>query len=250
MLAKVIAHAGDRATALDLLHASLRETICLGVGTNIDDLADILEDPRVRAGDMDTSLLADHVVREATATTGTVAAAAQALLPQVEDTAWGAGDSWRLGGPTVQRWTVGDAAVDIARTQTGPVTTIDGARVEPDVVDGAVLVDSRLWTHAGGRHYEWLALRMREQRLRDASEALVAGAWVARSPMPGAVIDVLVTPGSRVAKGDALVVVEAMKMEHIVRAPATGTVVEVVTATDSRVPLDAPLVHLLLEDTP
>jgi len=66
--------------------------------------------------------------------------------------------------------------------------------------------------------------------------------------MPGTVIDVGVTGGATVDEGDALVVGEAMKMEHTVRAPGRGTVTAVTTSSGGRVPLDAVLVELQLEE--
>ena len=59
-------------------------------------------------------------------------------------------------------------------------------------------------------------------RFAEASEGAVAGALVA--PMPGKVVKVLVTVGQEVAQGAPLVVLEAMKMEHTVRAQAGGVV--------------------------
>jgi 3-methylcrotonyl-CoA carboxylase alpha subunit len=58
-----------------------------------------------------------------------------------------------------------------------------------------------------------------------------------------------VTSGEVVDEGAPLAVVEAMKMEHTVRAPARGVVTSVVASPGARVPLDAPLVELQLEET-
>jgi 3-methylcrotonyl-CoA carboxylase alpha subunit len=63
----------------------------------------------------------------------------------------------------------------------------------------------------------------RRDPLRSSADAYVAEASLA-APMPGRVIAQLVTPGSAVAKGAALLILEAMKMEHTICAPADGTV--------------------------
>ena len=85
MLAKVIVHAPTREEAITGLHNALRETVCLGVTTNIDDLADLLDDERVRRGDMDTSLVDSRVPREIAPSVEVLAGAAIALAPAVSD---------------------------------------------------------------------------------------------------------------------------------------------------------------------
>ena len=64
------------------------------------------------------------------------------------------------------------------------------------------------------------------------------------SPMPGQVIAVNVKPGDKVAQGDVLVVVEAMKMEHSVAAPKSGTVAKVLCAMGERVEEGVELVEM------
>jgi acetyl/propionyl-CoA carboxylase alpha subunit len=68
------------------------------------------------------------------------------------------------------------------------------------------------------------------------------GPWIARSPMPGAVANVPVTVGQEVAAGEAVVAVEAMKMEHTLRAPGRGIVTEIRVAVGQQVKLDEDLV--------
>jgi hypothetical protein len=112
----------------------------------------------------------------------------------------------------------------------GQVHTIDA------VADGRVRVDGtpmaliltrtgdEVWAHVGGRTHRWYLVPA--TRHADASE--MAGAGTLTSPMPGAVLDVRVGEGDHVTAGQVLVVVEAMKMEHPVAAPADGvTIVEV-----------------------
>ena len=71
-----------------------------------------------------------------------------------------------------------------------------------------------------------------------------AGAVAVKAPMPGNVIKVNVKPGDAVKKGDVLVVLEAMKMETDICAPADGTVASVEAAKGSTVETDAVLVTL------
>lgn len=258
MLAKVIAHAGARVEVIEDLHAALRDMVVLGVVTNIDDLADLLEDPRVRAGDMDTGLLADHVPRRIPVTPRALAAAAPTLLPAAGDTLWSSGDAWRLGGPTAQRWSVADRDLQIRVDESGcaedggaPGITVgvDGEAVSASLIEAAAYAGELLWVHADGRHHAVTAQRIRDRRMRAVVGGHAAGRWSARSPMPGAVIEVCVNEGDVVAADDPLVIVEAMKMEHTVRAPGPGVVVAVTAAAGDRVPLDAPLMDMHLEGT-
>lgn len=248
MLAKVIVHAATRIEALAGLQQALHETVCLGVATNIDDLADLLDDDAVRAGDMDTSLLDRRLPREVPPSVEAMAGGSLALLAPSDDGLWQAGDSWRLGGPAAQRWDV--AGHDVALTVVGDAVSVslDGRDVAAGFVDEAEFDGDRLWLHAEGRHHILEARRPRDRRLARAADARVAGQWWARSPMPGAVIAVSVAPGDVVEEGAPLVVVEAMKMEHTIRAPGRGTVTSVSTAAGARVPLDAELLELQLEE--
>jgi 3-methylcrotonyl-CoA carboxylase alpha subunit len=71
-----------------------------------------------------------------------------------------------------------------------------------------------------GRTLEFRKAGRRPGRARDAGGSLAA-------PMPGRVRRILAGPGSRVAAGDVVVILEAMKMEHAIRAPGAGTVTKV-----------------------
>ena len=250
MLAKVIAHAATREEALARLQRALRETICLGVTTNIDDLADLLDEDRVRSGDMDTSLLDGRVPQELEPGEETIAAGALALMAPVRDDLWQAGDSWRLGGASEQHWEVAGLPVTLAVGGEEVTVRVNGRDVAPGAVDAADFDGDRLWLHADGRHHALEARRPRDRRPVRTADARLAGHWAARSPMPGAVITVDVTVGDVVEEGMSLVVVEAMKMEHTVRAPGRGTVTSVSTSPGTRVPLDAVLVELQLEEVP
>jgi propionyl-CoA carboxylase alpha chain len=79
---------------------------------------------------------------------------------------------------------------------------------------------------------------------RFAPPQAVAPAGALTAPMPAAVVDVRVTPGQRVAAGDVLVLLEAMKMEHHIRAAGDGVVSEVRVHVGEQVALGALLLVL------
>ena len=229
--------------------------MCLGVTTNIDDLRAILRDPRVKAGDLDTGLLDSREPRVLPVTDPVVAAAALALLPVPGETTFDAADAWRLGGPAPQRWEVEGRAVAVRAADSvgrvaAPSVEVDGCRVAPAVVDAVAVRGDQVWLHDHDGHHRLTAVHPRDRVVRIAAASGPEGRWVARSPMPGAVIDVPVAVGTRVEAGDALVVVEAMKMEHTLRAPAAAVVARGGVAVGEQVRRDQELVEIELGTLP
>jgi acetyl-CoA/propionyl-CoA carboxylase biotin carboxyl carrier protein len=271
MLAKVIAHGPDRGTALRRLDGALAQTAVLGVTTNVGFLRALLSHPDVAAGRLDTGLV-ERMVSESpvAATPGDVlAAAALAHLLLLEPAGsrcspWDIPDGWRVGGPA---WTTvrlaggaGDpvpvrirgragSAAEVSVGDAGPVA----ARAEFDAGDLTVTCDGQIRRYAyahvgvGGRATAWLARDGQSWTLAE-EEPLAAGPahagggdGVVRSPMPGTVLTVKTAAGDRVSSGQPLVIVEAMKMEHTVRAPADGVVAELTAAPGQQVGLDETL---------
>ena len=260
MLAKVIAHGPDRATALQRLDAALGELVVLGVGTNVGFLRRLLADADVVAGRLDTGLIerrGDVLVGD-DVPPDVLAAAALAraldLEPRTDADGWvdpfSVPSGWRPGDAAPAQWrlTAGDVATTVAvRGRVRPAVE-RGTGAGADVVVGR-LSAMRSWAHRDGEDLvvgvdgrvaryayaedgdvAWLgrdgrawAIREEERlvasRRRDASAA-AAGPLVA--PMPGTVIVVAVESGDSVTAGQALLVVEAMKMEHPVVAPSDG----------------------------
>ena len=95
--------------------------------------------------------------------------------------------------------------------------------------------------HLDGEAY---LLRYTHSLERFAQSAVDDSEAIARAPMPGAVISVAVEPGAAVRRGQALLVIESMKMETTIAAPCDGTVQAVHVAVGQTFDHDAPLVTL------
>lgn len=97
-----------------------------------------------------------------------------------------------------------------------------------------------------GSNYEVSVADERAQRIAAARSGFAAdsGEIQVRSPMPGLIVAVPVREGQEVAKGEALIVLESMKMENELKAPRAGTVSKVVVTTGDRVEQNKVLIVL------
>ena len=248
MLGKVIVHGPDRETALSGLDRALADTVLLGVQTNLGFLRTLLQDPDVRAGNLDTTLLdriAESHEQPTPPRSAVVGAAAHLWLQRWAgaDPAdpWAEPSGWRMGEPapfecrlSVDGRTLtarlsgtpddavvtvdDDEAVSVSCRSTDDVLslTIDDLETKCRVADDG----TALWVHVDGATS--VLRRVPRQRLRTDDGS--AGTSEVTSPMPGTVIAVHVTNGQTVTAGDPVIVVEAMKMEHTLRAPSAGTI--------------------------
>ena len=269
MLAKVIAHGSDRAEAVRRLDAALRDTVLLGLDTNVGFLRALLADDDVRAARLDTGL----VGRRGTAWTTSelpadvlAATAAHAMLalepagPVVDP--FDVPGGWRVGEPAWTTWQMlvsghepvvvrvrGRAAAAECVVGDDPPVGLRAYRRAPGsqdlevTLDGVtrryhcVHADDTLWIGRDGH-----AWGVREQAPLEAAAAAEDGAGgPVLSPMPGTVTVVEVTEGQHVSAGQRLVVVEAMKMEHVLTAPIDGVVRELRAHTGTTVARDAAL---------
>ncbi|MGW1606151.1 acetyl/propionyl/methylcrotonyl-CoA carboxylase subunit alpha [Streptomyces eurythermus] len=243
MLSKVIAYGPDRATALRRLRAALAETVTLGVQTNAGFLRRLLAHPAVVAGDLDTGLVErvvdDLVPAEVPEEVYEAAAAVrlEALRPRTEGWTdpFSVPNGWRLGGtpkPPVFHLRVREP---VSYTPRG-VHTVTGDRVSV-TLDGV--------RHTFRRAGDWLGRDGDAWQVRDHDPVAAsldraghAGADSLTAPMPGTVTVVKVAVGDEVTAGQSLLVVEAMKMEHVISAPHAGTVAELDVTPGSTVAMD------------
>jgi 3-methylcrotonyl-CoA carboxylase alpha subunit len=273
MLAKVIAHGPDRATALRRLRAALADTTVLGLDTNIGFLHRLLAHPEVVSGDMDTGLVdrdAATMVPQGVPEEvyGAAALLRQAALAPEEPGAGGWVDpfsvpsGFRMGGEPA--WTVHHlkvpgqdpvavrvrGAVHDAEVRVGDAEPVRARLSVPEESgNGVLLVWAGLthrFTHAGAPGGRWLGREGDTWHLQDHDpvEAALSGAAGAHggdaltAPMPGTVTVVKAAVGDEVAEGQSLLVVEAMKMEHVIAAPFAGTVTELDVTAGSTVAMD------------
>ncbi len=278
LLAKVIAWAPQRPAAIARLARALDEVRAVGVLTNANWLARALRTASLRAGAVSTRFLADEeaALKEpdqdagirAVATTFAAAVidADDARLPDTPYSPWLVRDSFRVGLAPVRRVQLSHAAVSYtAAVLHGPqpdgiAVTLAGERRElrwQPAGKGAARVEldgrqHRLeWRRAALALHLWIdGVYWRyvepDERASRSSAAAAAGELVAR--LPGTVTRVLVAPGDEVIEGQALLVVEAMKMEHTIRAPYAGRVERVCHAPGERVVEGAKLVEVAARD--
>jgi 3-methylcrotonyl-CoA carboxylase alpha subunit len=257
MIAKVIAWGADRSEALRRLAAGLGDYRIAGLATNRDFLVRLLRHPAFIAGDFDTGFIerhrADLIPAAAAAPRLALAAASLALLlDQAADarsaaagggdrhSPWSRRDGWRLNGDTYQdiAWREGEAVRSVRAHYRGDHYRLDlegeslraRARWLPErllavELDGATaeLMVARIGAEmtvvaADG---SW-RLTYIDPVAPKAAEDMAGGKLTA--PMPGKVAQVLTVAGGKVKRGQALMVLEAMKMEHTIAAPADGTV--------------------------
>jgi acetyl-CoA/propionyl-CoA carboxylase biotin carboxyl carrier protein len=250
MLAKIIANGPDRATALSTLTEALARTHILGVTTNVDFLRRLLTLPEVRAGDLDTDLVArnaDALLPEDPPPLMLAAAALRATLDAADAEGpgpWELSDGWRLGpqawarhrhlltdGRIVEsriRRTAGgfELAVDegepmvvkVARSAHGLDAVVD--RQHHDLV--LATDEDSTWVGLGGT-----VTTLLDPPLIGPDGRPSSAHGTVTSPMPGQVVAVAVSAGDDVVEGQVLVSIEAMKMEHAILAPFDGTVAEV-----------------------
>ncbi|QES45921.1 acetyl/propionyl-CoA carboxylase subunit alpha [Streptomyces venezuelae] len=258
MLSKVIAYGPDRATALRKLRAALADTVTLGVPTNAGFLRRLLAHPAVVAGDLDTGLVerdADGLVPEGVPDEVYEAAAAvreDALKPAGGGDGWtdpfSVPSGWRLGGTPapVTHWLKASGLEPVSHRLRGTGHTVTADRVR-------VTVDGTL--HTFRRAGDWLGRDGDAWHVQDhdpvaasLTGAAHAGADALTAPMPGTVTVVKVSPGDTVAAGQSLLVVEAMKMEHVISAPHAGTVTELDVTPGTTVAMDQVLAVVTPEE--
>ncbi|MFN5615962.1 MAG: biotin/lipoyl-containing protein, partial [Brevundimonas sp.] len=214
MIAKLIVHEPTREAAAARLATACGEVEVWPVKTNAGFLKRCLEHPRFFAGDVDTGLIAaEGEGLTAALITETVVQDSSDLLwrsRQVQSDVWDCeygALGLRLNAPAA---TLQTFFIDGVRQQAGYLNNFPSVSYGPEIDGGFVIF------HEGDRY------EVSRHAPRSGSSAVSDGAL--RAPMPGRIVAAPLKAGDAVAKGQPVVVLEAMKMEHALTAPFDGVV--------------------------
>ncbi|SDJ86133.1 acetyl-CoA/propionyl-CoA carboxylase, biotin carboxylase, biotin carboxyl carrier protein [Lentzea albidocapillata subsp. violacea] len=246
MLAKVIAHGRTREEALRRLDHALGRMVLLGVTTNIPFLRALLRDEDVRSGALDTGLVErklDSLTSAEIPDDVYVAAGLERSLQPHGDDPWDQLGGWRVGEHAWTTWRINDVDVRV-RGEEVAVGAGEPVRARARREGADLLVGSRRYAMARDGDVLWLGhdgaswALVEAEFLVGAAVGAAASGGPVKSPMPGTVLVVRARQGEEVTAGQALFVVEAMKMEHTVTAPVDGVLAEVNVQAGQQVALD------------
>jgi len=273
MLAKVIAQGATREEARRRLIKALEDTVALGLATNCSFLIAMLRHPSFVAGEATTTFIDRHfsagsdAVRRPQPDLRTLALAAVLLFEARTGAAAnevGAAQNWSSTGIAIWplRLTLGDihhpASIMAVRTDVYLVA-LGKDMVELSVEErseGAIRFTAMglqqtacFALHEGILHLDLngLTVAVRETVLETGSSARRDGSSRLLAPMNGAIIGVHAKPGDSVTKGQRIVVLEAMKMQHEICAERAGTIDKVLVKLGDQVATRQLLVELVPE---
>ncbi|MFZ5959973.1 acetyl/propionyl/methylcrotonyl-CoA carboxylase subunit alpha [Pseudomonas knackmussii] len=240
MLAKLIAWGENREEARQRLLSMLCETAVGGFKTNLAFLRRVLAHPAFAAAELDTGFIARHQEQLLPAASalpetfwqlaGEAWAQSEAERVRGDDahSPWSSRDGWRSGLPgetDLHLLAKGESQVVRLRHADGVRgATLNGEWL--DVAIGGVRRRHLALRQGDSLYLEWNGELVQVRRFDAIAEAEAAHAHHGGlgAPMNGSIVRILVEPGQVVEAGAALVVLEAMKMEHSIRAPHAGVV--------------------------
>jgi 3-methylcrotonyl-CoA carboxylase alpha subunit len=266
MIAKLVVWGDDRPEAARRMLDALQRTALLGVKTNLAFLERVLGHPAFLAGDTDTGFIERHRAELLPAKVvvpieALVAAAARIFLDQQAATAtaapspWNDTGGWRLNQPALRRmeFTHGEERLVLDAVLHPGYAQITYAGLAHRVALGPREGD-RLQIALDDETYFARVYRMGDQVEAVTPQGRFALALVdpfhyepadampderLTALMPGRVVKVMAEAGTVVAKGQALMILEAMKMEHTIVSPREGVIERVAFRENDLVPADA-----------
>jgi 3-methylcrotonyl-CoA carboxylase alpha subunit len=215
LLAKLIVSGRDRKEALQALRTALRQCRIEGVTTNLAALIALAENEDVANARIYTRLIDDQAEKllpdgASQAKRAAAIAASRLLNGATGRSPWDRTDAWTLQG--------GRSATVRFETAAGGALLMDGGQSSGDETAHVRVETDRVSVWLDG---EWHRL---DRVSAPVHVAAGAGEGTVRAPMPGVILDVRVNNGDSVQRGHALIVMEAMKMEHTLTANHAGVV--------------------------
>jgi 3-methylcrotonyl-CoA carboxylase alpha subunit len=253
MIAKLIGHGPDRATAGSRLAQALEGTIVAGPRTNAAFLHALLAHPAFQRADMDTGLIGRELAALApdAIDAKAIGFGVMHMLWHAHDdielqrrsgareaySPWSAQDAFQLGVPRRQQLTVlangAPTKLDVLWSAAGPSVTVAGDGGPPPWERRTIRV-------VGEGNPLYVLHDMRQTELGWPTFAAGPGgeegdAGSIRAPIVGRIAKVFVKAGDSVAKGDRIAVVEAMKMEHVLHAARPGRIAKLAVTEGQQV---------------
>ncbi len=233
MLGKIIAHGATREEARRKLLRAVQDTVLLGVTTNQGLLVDLLGQADFIAGEFSTGFIAKHfndIPRHA-ATKEQVALAAALFYQHSANTHRQGLSGWRNKAAWRYRLAVNDEVQDLdVNVLDGNHLQANGIEIHDLTTDGrwaTLVIDGirrRLPYHLDDTQLWLPGVKIINRTQHVASRQADASTGIVKAPMDGAIVDIRVSAGESVSKGQLLLVLEAMKMEHPLTAGIDGVI--------------------------
>lgn len=251
LIAKIIVWAEDRLAAITLLEQKLKQIEILGIRTNLELLHQCLNNHSFRDGNYDTLFLQKQLTNPSKLVPDEIFCLASIhLATQMSKqnktvdshSPWHIHDGWRLFSNSELKFNFSGLKESVLVKVEDNRFTVSFAnlslfcevvsykKLDKDIYEIALLINEKFWSakifNTGnkielfneGHHYRFDLIEDISSRHNvDQDELLVA-------PMPGTLVAQLVKTGQTVSKGEKLIVIEAMKMEHTLLAPRDGTI--------------------------
>lgn len=268
MIAKLITWGDNREAALANMAEALANTFVLGPKTNLDFLSSLIQLPLFRNGDIHTTYIDQHLddllaVDDQSRELAMVLAAATRLAYEQQQTItdpWHSREGWSNSGMMKRSWRLddGEQNIDLSVLKQGDIWLLSYGDQQWQIQDArltgqhlSVRIDgigrratvnhhgNALSLTVAGRQwaYHWRSTHEAQGQQEQHAGSLVA-------PMPGKIIAVNVAEGDSVEADQALLVMEAMKMEITLRAPSAGKVKAIRHQAGDQVEADALLIEL------
>nr|WP_295770427.1 acetyl/propionyl/methylcrotonyl-CoA carboxylase subunit alpha [Rhodoferax sp.] len=276
MVAKLIVHGATREQALARMDAALAQTHIVGLTTNVQFLRHVVTSPSFAQAQLDTALIPRESAvlfkqEKVGLQMATAAMVAQTLVSEHDQATkadaggwidpWAQRDGWRSHGASHREFMLefhgephtavftrlhgGGLQLTVdGNTETLHYTALSGGAL--DVRYGDLRSTLHLYKNGEVAHVFTGHGATQIVAIDALAHAGETHAEVGRltAPMPGKVVSFAVKAGDVVKKGQALAVMEAMKMEHTIAAPADGTVAELLFAPGDQVTEGAELLKL------
>lgn len=225
MIAKLIVRGTDRAEAVARMASTLADVQIAGVTSNVAFLGAIMGHEDFVSGGLDTGFLGREMETlappSASAPDRALAiAAGHCRASRASASPWGRADGWRLNQPSRHDLVFLDGTEARRVTLFSDHIDIEGRSHDRAVMEGEAAVgDGEVTVYLDGAAWRLIIQGLDSLAVHEAA----AGGHMS-APMPGRVVAVAVEAGAPVSRGQVLMVIEAMKMEHAITAPADGIV--------------------------